>query len=184
MSLPALRLLNRERHASFDGETTTELDSEGLFRKYAADVASLGLAMLGNSDEADDLVQDVFLRAFRAMGSVRDPERIRAWLMTIAVRQGRTRLRKRKLSRLWFASTDFDFEQLAAPGSTAEEKVQIARLFGVLEGMNVDLRIAWVLHYLQSETCESVAEHCAWSVTTAKRRIREAHQQVVKGMGA
>jgi len=183
MSLP-LRLLTRESHASLEAETAAELDVEGLFRKYSAEVASLGLAMLGKSDEADDLVQDVFLRAFRAVGSVREPERIRAWLMTIAVRQGRTRLRKRKLSRLWFASTDFDFEQLAAPGSTAEEKIQIARLFGVLEGMNVDLRIAWVLHYLQSETCEAVAEHCAWSVTTAKRRIRAAHQEVLKGMGS
>src|SRR5882724_11032724 len=112
MSLP-LRLLTRESHASLEAETAAELDVEGLFRKYSAEVASLGLAMLGKSDEADDLVQDVFLRAFRAVGSVREPERIRAWLMTIAVRQGRTRLRKRKLSRLWFASTDFDFEQLA-----------------------------------------------------------------------
>jgi RNA polymerase sigma-70 factor (ECF subfamily) len=184
MTLPSLRLVSSDNLAVALVEPAPGLDIDELFRKYAADIASLGLAMLGKKDEADDLVQEVFLRAFRGIKNLRDPTRIRPWLMTVAVREGRTRLRRRKLSRLWLGAEDFDFEQIAAPGSSAEEKIQITRLFRVLEGLGVDLRLAWVLRYLQSETAESVAEQCGWSLSTTKRRIRAAHDKVLKGMGA
>jgi RNA polymerase sigma factor (sigma-70 family) len=76
-----------------------------------------------------------------------------------------------------------DFEQLAAAGSTAEDKMQIARLFRVLDGLGVDLRIAWVLRYLQRETTQSVAEQCGWSLSTTKRRIQSAHKKVLQEIG-
>jgi RNA polymerase sigma-70 factor (ECF subfamily) len=184
MALPSLRLVDPESGAVAPAEPAEGVDIDAVFRKYAADIASLGLAMLGNKDEADDLVQEVFLRAFRGIKNLREPERVRPWLITIAVHEGRTRLRRRKLSRLWFGGEDFDFEQIAAPGSSTEDKIQIARLFRVLEHLSVDLRLAWVLRFLQSETAESIAEHCGWSLTTTKRRIRAARDKVMKGMGA
>jgi RNA polymerase sigma-70 factor (ECF subfamily) len=184
MTLPSLRLVTPDHVAVPVVDPAVSLDIDEVFRKYAADIASLGLAMLGKKDEADDLVQEVFLRAFRGIKNLRDPTRIRPWLMTVAVREGRTRLRRRKLSRLWLGAEDFDFEQIAAPGSSAEEKIQITRLFGVLEGLGIDLRLAWVLRYLQSETAEAIAEQCGWSLSTTKRRIRAAHEKVLKGMGA
>jgi RNA polymerase sigma-70 factor (ECF subfamily) len=184
MTLPSLRLVTPDHEAVPVPGPAASLDIDEVFRKYAADIASLGLAMLGKKDEADDLVQEVFLRAFRGIKNLRDPTRIRPWLMTVAVREGRTRLRRRKLSRLWWGAEDFDFEQIAAPGSTTEDKIQITRLFRVLEGLGVDLRLAWILRYLQSETAEAVAEQCGWSLSTTKRRIRAAHEKVLKGMGA
>jgi RNA polymerase sigma-70 factor (ECF subfamily) len=184
MALPSLRLVSPDSDAALPVDRAAGVDIDELFRKYATDIASLGLAMLGKKDEADDLVQEVFLRAFRGIKNLRDPERIKPWLITIAVREGRTRLRRRKLSRLWLGADDFDFEQIAAPGSSAEDKIQIARLFRVLEGLGVDLRLAWILRYLQSETAEGVAEQCGWSLSTTKRRIRAAHDKVLKGMGS
>ncbi|HEX6272207.1 MAG TPA: sigma-70 family RNA polymerase sigma factor [Polyangiaceae bacterium] len=164
--------------------TEKTIGIEELFRRHAASIASLGLAMLQNVEEADDLVQDVFLRAFRALDRLEDPEGARPWLMTIAVRLARTRLRRRKLTRLLFRFDEPDFEQIAAPGALPEHRDLVKRLQLILDKMPVELRIAWVLRHVQTETVESIAELCGWSLSTAKRRIQEAHERVTKKLEA
>jgi RNA polymerase sigma-70 factor (ECF subfamily) len=151
---------------------------EELFRRHAPAVASLGLAMLQSAEEADDLVQDVFLRAWRALDRLVDPEGARPWLMTIAVRVARTRLRRRKLSQLLFRFDEPDFEKVATQGVLPEHRELVKRLYAILDKMPVELRIAFVLRYVQSETVPSVADLCGWSLSTAKRRIQAAHERV------
>jgi RNA polymerase sigma-70 factor (ECF subfamily) len=151
---------------------------EELFRRHAPAVASLGLGMLQSVEEADDLVQDVFVRAWRALERLEDPEGARPWLMTIAVRLARTRLRRRKLSQTLFRSDEPDFEQFASPGVLPEHRELVKRLYTILDKMPVELRIAWVLRYVQAETVQSVAKLCGWSLSTAKRRIQLAHARI------
>jgi len=157
---------------------------EELFRRHSAAIASLGLAMLQSVEEADDLVQDVFLRAWRALDRLEDPEGARPWLMTIAVRLARTRLRRRKLTQLLFRFDERDVERVAAPGALPEHRDLVKRLQLILDKMPVELRIAWVLRHVQAETVQSVAELCGWSLSTAKRRIQEAHERVIKKLDA
>jgi RNA polymerase sigma-70 factor (ECF subfamily) len=157
-----------------------ELGIEDLFRLHAGAVASLGLSVLQSVEEADDLVQDVFLRAWRALDRLDDREEARPWLMTIAIRVARTRLRRRKLSRLLFRTGDLDLEHIPAPGVLPEHRELVRRLYATLDQLPVELRIAWVLRYVQAETVESVARLCGWSLSTAKRRIQDAHSRVTR----
>ena len=157
-----------------------ELGIEELFRLHAGAVASLGLSVLHSVEEADDLVQEVFLRAWRALDRLEAREEARPWLMTIAIRVARTRLRRRKLSRLLFRTGETDFEHIAAPGVLPEHRQLLQRLYATLDQLPVELRIAWVLRYVQAETVESVARLCGWSLSTAKRRIQTAHSRVTR----
>jgi len=157
-----------------------ELGIEDLFRLHSGAIASLGLSVLQSVEEADDLVQDVFLRAWRALDRLDDREEARPWLMTIAIRVARTRLRRRKLSRLLFRTGDSDLEHIAAPGVLPEHRELVRRLYATLDQLPVELRIAWVLRYVQAETVESVARLCGWSLSTAKRRIQDAHTRVTR----
>ncbi len=196
--MPTLRLIPRSEtepapqaaeggvatSGSGSGPASAPLDFDRLFQLYATDVAARGVAMLGSPDEADDLVQEVFLRAYRALGSLTDPAAVKPWLMTIAVREGLRRLKRRRLSRLWLPGQDFDFERLADPGAPQDVKLQIGRLFRVLDKLAAELRVAWVLRHLECETTEKVAELCGWSLSTTKRRLNTAHEQVTKRMGA
>src|SRR5690349_1832578 len=100
MALQYPRLVAAGEPASGSPEPTQPLGIEDLFRRHAPAIASLGLAMLQSVEEADDLVQDVFVRAWRAIDRLEDREAARPWLMTIAIRVARTRLRRRKLTRL------------------------------------------------------------------------------------
>ena len=160
------------------------LGIEDLFKRHAPAVATLGLAMLQSVEEADDLVQDVFVKAWRAIDRLENPEGARPWVMTIAIRLARTRLRRRKLTRLLFSAEEPDFEQIAASAALPEHRDLVRHLYAILDKLPVELRLAWVLRYLEAETVESVAALCGWSLSTAKRRIQSAHARVTTKLNA
>src|SRR5947208_11904093 len=69
---------------------------EELFRRYRPAVSRLaGSFSELDSDEADDVVQEAFVRAFRALASLKDPDRFSAWLFTIARNRARSYLSAR-----------------------------------------------------------------------------------------
>jgi RNA polymerase sigma-70 factor, ECF subfamily len=160
------------------------LGIEELFRAHSPAIASLGLAMLQNAEEADDLVQDVFLRAWRAIDRLENREGARPWLMTIAIRLARTRLRRRKLTRLLFRIDEPAIERVAAPGSLPEHRDLVKHLYRILDELPVELRIAWVLRHVQEENVQTVADLCGWSLSTAKRRIQAADGRVSKRLNS
>jgi RNA polymerase sigma-70 factor, ECF subfamily len=179
LRMPRPELVRSQAAPGPSGEPE-ELGIEELFRLHAGAVASLGVSVLQSVEEADDLVQEVFLRAWRALARLEDREGARPWLMTIAIRVARTRLRRRKLSRLLFRTDEPDLEHIAAPGVLPEHRELLRQLYATLDQLPVELRIAWVLRYVQEETVESVARLCGWSLSTAKRRIQAAHSRITR----
>lgn len=182
--MPRTNLVEPASHIGVAREPDQALGIEELFRRHASAVAALGLSILQSPEEADDLVQDVFLRAWRAIDRLGNRDEAKPWLMTIAIRVARTRLRRRKLSRILFGLDQQDFEQIAAPGAQPEHRDLVRRLYVILDKLPVELRIAWVLRYVQAETVESVAELCGWSLSTAKRRIQAAQTRVTAKLTA
>ena len=153
-----------------------------LFRTYAPMVGTLGMAMLGNRNDADDLIQDVFMRAWRGIETLRDPDAVKSWVMGIAVRTARTRLRSRRLARIWFGTEPANFDQIGSHAAPPEDRVMLARLFGVLEKVPANSRMAWTLRYLHKERLEDVAALCGCALSTAKRRIDAAHRIIMEKM--
>ena len=69
---------------------------EELYRRYRAAVVRLASSFSElDPDESDDVVQEAFVRAFRALSSLKDPERFSAWLFTIARNRARSYLSAR-----------------------------------------------------------------------------------------
>ncbi len=66
-----------------------------LYREFARTVHGIALATCGE-DDADDLVQDVFVQAFQRLTEVRDPRAFAGWLCTTARRAAIDRLRARQ----------------------------------------------------------------------------------------
>jgi RNA polymerase sigma-70 factor (ECF subfamily) len=69
---------------------------EELYRRYRPAVSRLAGSFAElDSDEAEDVVQEAFVRAFRALGSLKDRDRFAAWLFTIARNRARSYLTSR-----------------------------------------------------------------------------------------
>jgi RNA polymerase sigma factor (sigma-70 family) len=72
----------------------------GLVELHHADLMRLTYGMCGDRDLADDAVQAAWQMAWRALPTLRDPERVRNWLITIAANEVRRQLRRRRLRTL------------------------------------------------------------------------------------
>ena len=99
-----------------------------LVRRYAA-VARRTAAVLGAGADSDDVVQEAFVKAYRALGAFRTDAQFRPWLLRIvanetrnAVRAGRRRADRERMAYL--AGGGDLLPQLAAAGSDPERSTQ------------------------------------------------------------
>lgn len=158
-------------------------DFDALFRRYASQVGSIALRILGRRAEADDIVQETFVQALRAPERLADVRSIQGWLITIAVRLCRKRLRRRRLLRVLGFDRGDDYLDVADAAAPPDVKMELRRVYSALDKLSPPLRLAWTLRHIAGETLPTVAELCGCSLATAKRRIAAAAAEIEKVSG-
>jgi RNA polymerase sigma-70 factor (ECF subfamily) len=157
-----------------------------LYRRHVGSVSQRVTRLLARSAEAEDVVQDAFVAAFRDLRKLSDAARFGPWLMRIAVNQAQRRFRRRRLlARLGF-DTGVDDAQLAMvadPHAPPDVRAELSRLDDRLAGLPIALRLAWMLRHVEGCGLEEVAEQCACSLATAKRRIQQASDGLRADLG-
>lgn len=174
---PHLRIVGGGRSAP---EALEPQDFDGVYRRYAPYVATIGLRILGDMDEADDLVQEVFLVAHRSLDSVKERDKIRGWLATVAVRKSMGRLRRVRLKRLLAFEDAPEYEKLADPGASPEERLEVARLYRRLDVLRTKDRLVWILRHLEGHTLDEVVKLTGFSKSTVQRRLRAGEQRLLQ----
>lgn len=72
---------------------------EELVNLYEKKIYRLGLNITGNPEDAEDVLQDTFLKAFEHLAEFREESRFYTWLVRVAVNEGLMKLRKRRSSK-------------------------------------------------------------------------------------
>jgi RNA polymerase sigma-70 factor (ECF subfamily) len=169
-----------ERALPLQAAMSESADLETLFRRYSRYVAAVALRLSGRDDEIDDIVQDVFLAAWRGMARLRDPEAAKGWLATVTVRMVRRKLWRRRVRAMLGFSDDSDYRQLAV---APEDRAFVASVYKLLDAQPVRERLAWTLRHVEGEPLERVAELCRCSLATAKRRIAAVQKRLQAELG-
>jgi RNA polymerase sigma-70 factor (ECF subfamily) len=162
------------------------LAEQTLYQRHVGYVTGMVVRLLGSRTEAEDVVQDTFAIGLHRLSTLRQPEAVRGWFATIAVRLVRRRLRRTKLFAplgLDASTSEPNLESLAVEAD-AETRAELAAIGRVLARLSTNDRIAWMLHHVEGETLEQVAELCGCSLATAKRRILAAATAVRRHVGA
>src|SRR6478735_9869147 len=151
-----------------------------FFTRYAPAVERLVTHLIGPDRELADILQEVFVQALSSVGSLRDPTALKPWLLRIATHHARRTLRNRT-RRGWLrffvdAEEEARFEP-ATEELDAEGRETVRAVYTVLGRMPADERIAFALRYIDGMELTEVAEACAVSLATAKRRIRRADER-------
>jgi RNA polymerase sigma-70 factor (ECF subfamily) len=149
---------------------------EALFRRHARMVNGLAYRLIGRDEDIDDLVQDSFLSALRGLDRLANPQAFSSWLGSIVVRTAHKMLRRRRLmTRVGLRrNTPLDVEQILAPNAPAGASAELRRVYGCLDSLDPEARIALVLHRVDGLSIPDVAEQMALSVSTVKRRLAVA----------
>ena len=131
MSLPPDRTIVRnEPRVASQGDS--RLFVEELFERHHSEIYGFLVRMLRDSELAADLAQDTFVRAFRAIDTLEDRDRARAWLYQIANRTALDELRRRRIIRFQpFTGDPGETARHTAP--SAEHEVMELRLSAPLE---------------------------------------------------
>jgi len=151
---------------------------EALFRRYSRMVNGLAYRILGSDADVDDLVQDSFLEALRSLERLENPQAFASWLGSIVVRTAGKRLRRRSLlNRLGLRrATPIDADTVLSREAPPDVRAELARIYGTLDEMHHEARLALVLHRVEGMSLPEAAETMGISLSTIKRRIQSAER--------
>jgi RNA polymerase sigma-70 factor (ECF subfamily) len=160
------------------------LTFEQTYRRYSRYVAAVVLRLDPSVPDLDDVVQDVFLAAAGGLKRLRDPGATKPWLAGVAVHMVRRRLRLRRMWRwLGIGEDDRPPAPLIDAGSNSHDRLLLAAVYEVLDGLAIADRMAFALHTIEGETLDAVARICRCSLATAKRRIARAQRAIDERFG-
>jgi len=151
-----------------------------FYDQHAAHVHRTLRSALGPDEDIPDLLQEVFIRALNQIGKLRDFERVRSWLSTIAifVARGHIRLRARRGWLSVFSPERTRPNHLDQPSSEARQALR--EVYAVLDEMPLDERMAFVLRFVDGMTLPDTAEACDTSLATVKRRLARAETRFLE----
>lgn len=159
---------------------------EALYRRHVRRITDAAVRVLGRTMEAEDVVQETFLKAFSRLDTLRDAALFERWLIRIAMNKVRGRLRKRRLLRslgLDRTVDDATLERFAAPTTPPEVRAELARIDAVLATLAPSHRMAWTLHEVEGFSLPEAASACDCSLATVKRWIQKAKLQIEAHLG-
>ena len=122
---------------------------EGVIRLYSRRIYIVAYAIVQDAAEAEDLVQETFLKAHRAGRSLRDPEKFPAWLMMVTRNGARDRLRRRRPQAAPEELEAMRDPMTAPPGAGLEEAEAQQHLRRALAKLPEEHRTALTLRYLE-----------------------------------
>lgn len=148
-----------------------------FYDQHAAHVHRTLRAALGADDDIPDLLQEVFIRALDQIGTLREIERVRSWLTTIAIFVARAQIRLRS-RRSWLRLFSPDQTRPShADQPSSDARRALREVYTVLDLMPVDERMAFVLRFVEGVTLPEAAEACSTSLATFKRRLARAERR-------
>jgi len=173
----------------------TEEAYEELLARFQQPVYTLALRLLEDQSEAGDVVQEVFLKVFRNIGSFRAQSTLKTWIYRITVneahnaRRWRFRHKRREVELDPAAEDGRSFEDVVAdraqsPFEAVFDRERRALLDVALERLNPIFREAVVLRDIMDLSYEEIAKTLNVSMGTVKSRIlrgREALREQLAG---
>ena len=158
---------------------------EALVRRYRKRIFALALHISGSASEADDITQDVFLKAYRALAEFEGRSQFFTWVYRMTVNRSLNARRDR--ARRGEDTDDPRLELAVAvdarsnPSRAAELRQTYARLLRALDALPGDMRTTVILVCLQGMAYGEVAivqnvseGTIAWRMHEARRRMHDA----------
>jgi len=141
-----------------------------LVSSHRRSMYSLALRLCGNHHDAEDLSQEVFLNAYRALDRFRGDSSFHTWLRRITVNSFLNHKRKKELLR----ATDITEEEgfpIVRSDRTAFNNVMVQQVLQYLEEFPARQRLMFVMKHQEGLTYEEVADYCGTSVGTVKQTV-------------
>ena len=161
---------------------------EDLVRRYDRNVFRIAQHITQNREDAEDVVQDAFLKAYENLDQFQGQSKFYTWLVRIAVNEALMKLRKRRPERMVSLDEEVKTEDDALPREVAdwspnpEQQYTQAELRDILsrtiQGLPPGFRTVFVLRDVEGLSTEETAEALDLSIPAVKSRLLRARLQL------
>jgi RNA polymerase sigma-70 factor, ECF subfamily len=166
---------------------------EELVRRYDRNVFRIAQHITQNREDAEDVVQEAFLKAYSNLGQFQEQSKFYTWLVRIAVNEALMKLRRRKPERTVSLDEDIKTEDDSLPREIAdwspnpEQQYTQSELREILsktiQGLPPGFRTVFVLRDVEGLSTEETAAALELSVPAVKSRLLRARLQLRERLG-
>jgi RNA polymerase sigma factor (sigma-70 family) len=156
-----------------------------LIDKYRHMVFTLALQMLKNEADAEEVAQDAFFKAYKALGSFEGRSSFSTWIYRITYRQARSKLRKarNKETSYDFESTDpFQYAENESLNDIMEAQDRSKYLKEALGKIKREEANILTLFYYEEKKVEEIAEITGFSPSNVKVKLFRGRQNLLKAL--
>jgi RNA polymerase sigma-70 factor, ECF subfamily len=178
---PDIALVNRAREGDVQA-------FEQLVKQYDRQIFRIAQHITQNREDAEDVVQDAFLKAYEKLDQFQGNSKFYTWLVRIAVNESLMRLRKRRTGRMVSIDEDVETEEGSMPRDLAEWRPDPEVQYGqselaeilrkTIQGLPPGFRVVFVLRDVEGLSTEETAETLGLSVPAVKSRLLRARLQL------
>ncbi|MCE5207263.1 MAG: sigma-70 family RNA polymerase sigma factor [Chloroflexi bacterium] len=162
-----------------------------LVERYSDQIYRLAMKMLANSQDAEDVLQETFLKAFRSIHNFKGFSSINTWLYRIAVNEALMLIRKRKPDQMQVdLDVDEDDDQIPMqivdwepmPEDQLMSTENIAHLNRLVQSLSPALRVVFLLRDVQEMSVKETAEVLGITEISVKTRLSRARFKLRQGL--
>jgi len=149
--------------------------------KYKDMAYSIAFRIVSNSEDAEEIVQDSFVKAFKSLDKFRQDSKFSTWFYRIVVNNSLSRVKRRKTG-----PGNVDLEKVAEVSTEEIESVYTGLNLSdlqkylnlALDELNIEDRLILTLYYLNENTVEEIAEITELKKENLKMKIHRARQKM------
>ena len=161
---------------------------EQLVRRYDRNVFRIANHITKNREDAEDVVQDAFLKAYENLAKFQEQSKFYTWLVRIAVNEALMKLRKRRPERTVSLDEDIKTEDDSVPREVADWSPNPEQMYSqselreiltkTVQGLPAGFRTVFVLRDMEGLSTEETAEALDLSIPAVKSRLLRARLQL------
>ncbi len=189
---------NESEELTLDRARKGDLDAYNqLVIKYQERIFAKVFSMLRNSQDAEEITQDTFIRAHRALATFRGNASFSTWIYQIGTNLARNRYwywRRRKRDESMSLDADIGEDAGATlhdilsdgaqgPGHEAQQNEFVKKVADCMEQLKPEHALILTMRNIQNMSYEDIAEELGLSIGTVKSRINRAREALRELMG-
>lgn len=164
-------------------ERSNVADFDTIYREHGGRVLGAIRAVLGPSDEIEDLVQIAFLEIYRCLDRFEGRSKLSTWVYRIAVNIALQHIRKKKRKRWLVLGSTGDEVVRESAGLNEEARIEdrqmLERVFAAVEKLSEKKRIVWTLHEVEGLSPQQISDILEVPFNTVRSRLLASRRDLM-----
>lgn len=166
-----------------------EVAFQHLYRRFARNLYAMAYHMLGNHQDADEVLQETFIRVFKNIARLRSPEAFTSWIYQITVnlcmdhRKIRARARWQSLENEDEGASLFELattKWVRNPHQVLENKELLGEITAAIDDLPEQQKAVIIMHEVEGLSKKMIADVLKCSLVTVRTNLHHARKKLRK----